>query len=378
MKNNRYDIEYIEALLHQSSDRDVPSGICDSVMDEILSQSNQPGLFTKLRIWCERMTWPILPLKVATMTALTVAAFWLGTEMGSSDIESGFSPISTYNGHTLAAGTARANYLIGMGLLEDGQTHLALEYFHKATASGSSPSAHGRWTENDQWPTGDTDKIWHEPPTSASRQAESILFLLNLAHNLAESGNFQGALYQYEKVLRINPQNQTALYNRAISLHHLGKFSDERQALIGYLDQYRSDRRAYQAVEHLQRLGIFDFQIGVIGGRKIVFNQKILLGSLGELRRGELERLATYLQPLYSAELHLVVFHQHGLEQGKNLAAELKHEIQGILGNSWKIPIRISWFDEPAQIQIAGEVGHEQPQGLFLFTQPSVQQRSKI
>jgi len=60
------------------------------------------------------------------------------------------------------------------------------------------------------------------------------------------------------------------------------------------------------------------------------------------------------------------------------IAAELKQQIDSILGKNRELPIRTSWFDEPAPIQTAEGEKHELEKGSFSLTQPSAQQRSNI
>lgn len=57
--------------------------------------------------------------------------------------------------------------------------------------------------------------------------ADSIPLLLNLGHNFLESYELDAALAQYEKVLALNPEERSALYNRALIYEKRGDKGSE-------------------------------------------------------------------------------------------------------------------------------------------------------
>ncbi|KAB2892098.1 MAG: tetratricopeptide repeat protein [Desulfobulbaceae bacterium] len=379
MSDNPFEIEKIESMLRKIPEREAPSGLCGHVMNTILDCDYSSDLFGKLKYWGERILWHHIPLiRGGAMTAMVAAAFWIGLEVGSQGgeektyflSEEGKPLVFASKFHTIPLDD-------GTGLFEDRKTYFSPDFFPRSiTLETPAQGKAGPATVNRA--TNSTEKALRNNQQSNSGATNSILFLLNLARNLSDSGNYPGALHQYEKILRINPQEQTALFNRAICLNRINDTKNEQQAFTGYLDHYRTDRWAIEAVAYLQEIGVFDYQVVIIGGRKIVVNQKVLLGSHAQARQQELERLMTYLSQYPSGELHLVVFCQDDLELGKTIATRLKRQIHALIGNNREIPVRISWFDEPALIRTAKGAQHELEKGLFLFTQPSAQQRSRI
>ena len=378
MSDNPLEIEHIESMLRNMPEREAPSRICGHVMNDILACDNSPGFLGKLKIRGERMIWryPFL-IRTGVVTAVVATAFWIGLEIGARGSKEKTFFLAEEAAPVVSVDKSRTSYLVGTGVPEDRETDLALDFFPRATTHGT-PTEEQDWLTTDFWIQDNAEMDRQDSQQSNNRKADSVLFLLNLAHNLADSGNYQGALYQYEKALGINPQEQTALFNRAICLNRINDTKNEQLAFTYYLEHYRTGRWAIKAVGYLQALGVFDYQIGIIGGRKVVVNQKILVGSETQARQQELERLTTYLLRHPATELHLVVFCQNDLQQGKSIATRLRRQIQSFIGNTREVPIRISWFDEPALIQTAEGTQHELKKGLFLFTQPSTQQRSRI
>ncbi|KGO32827.1 MAG: tetratricopeptide repeat protein [Desulfoprunum sp.] len=380
MNNETFDIEKIEMLLRDIPERDLPFGLHERIIDSLPTGNKPRGIPSKLRTcWNKMLLLAPMPMRAGAVLAMTVAAFWLGTEVGAEREIQNNAFVQQIPGNTPAIDDdENANRLSGMGLFEDENNYPPRYFFYKTSLQEERSTGMNRWSDTVFRHIENQPEDEQNSYGTANPETDSVLFLLNLAHNLADSGNYRGALHQYEKVLRLNPQEQTALYNRATSYHHLNDKAGELQAFISYLNQFRSGKWAHQAVGHLQRLGVFDYQASMIGGRKIVINQTVLLGPEQLARQHELERLATYLRQPSAGELHLVVFYKNDLDKSRIIAAELKQQIDSILGKNRELPIRTSWFDEPAPIQTAGGEKHELEKGLFLFTQPSAQQRSNI
>jgi tetratricopeptide (TPR) repeat protein len=379
MKRNSFELENLEELIRQNPEREVPAGLQERIMGEILTNRPPRSMAETARQWWQRIpTFGFQPLRVGAAIGIAVAFFWLGHVAGVRD-QAGMTLTRPADVELAPfANSAQANYLVGRGLLEAGNKHLALEFFQQAALQEPRSAEYGHWQGVTYWQLGDPEKERQSYQQSIARQPDYIPALLNLGHNLLESGAYQESLLQYEKVLKINPYEQTALYNQALSYHQLKDRSGAQQAFIRYLDQYRADKWAYRAVDHLQRLGVFDYRICLIGNRKVVVNQQVLLGPAQPARQLELERLARWLEKAPAGELHLVVYYQHDREQGKAIAWELRQQLLAIMGDEMTMPIRVSWFDEPASIRTANGTEQKLAQGLLLFTQPSPKQGRNI
>ena len=92
---------------------------------------------------------------------------------------------------------------------------------------------------------------------------------LYLAHTFLDSGEWQAALDNYDLLLRREPYNPEALYNRALALTELGRPKEETKAWKQYLEYYPEGKWALRAVDHLNELGDFSHRNFTIGYRRV-------------------------------------------------------------------------------------------------------------
>ena len=379
MQREPFEMDKLEQLLRQTDERQVPADLERKIMEKILTNHIAESPFERLRQWLlQRVTLASWPLRWGISLAMVAVAFWLGTLVGGNNLGR-MQPIQTMESAIAPfADSAQANFLVGRGLLEAGKQQLALEFLQQAVRQEPRSAEYGHWQGVAYWKLGDLEKERQSYQQSIARQPDYIPALLNLGHNLLENGDYQQALSQYEKVLRINPYEQTALYNRALAYLQLADNTRAGAAFGHYLDHYRSDKWAHRAVSHLRQIEVYDYQICRIGSRKIVINQQALLGPALPARQLEIERLAGWLQKASAVELHMVVYYQNDGQQGKAIAEELKQQLSAALGMNSTVPIRISWFDEPAAIRSADGAERELDRGLLIFTQSLTTARSTI
>jgi tetratricopeptide (TPR) repeat protein len=370
MKRETLSMEKLEQLLRQTPERQVPADLHGKIMAEIntvRATETPPGRLK--RWWQQNAVFGLYPLRWGISLAMAVTAFWLGTLVGGDDRDRIPAPQPQASAFAPFANSARANFLVGRGLLEAGEKSSALEFLQKAALQEPRSAEYGHWQGLAYWKLGDRDKERQSYEQAIARQPDYIPALLNLGHNLLEGGDYEKSLIHYEKVLQLNPYEQAALYNRALIYHQLQDQVKEREAFSRYLASYRSDKWAYRAVTHLQHLGMFDYRVCLIGNRKIVINQQVLLGPALPARQLELERIAGWLDKTTDVELHLVVYCSNDREQGKAIAEELRQQLSAVLITKAGIPIRISWFDEPAMVRTEDGIEHELTRGLLFFTQ---------
>ena len=371
MKQEPVEMEMLEEMLRQVPERDVPAGLGACIMAQVLAAEQPRSRIAHLWQWMAKVPLPGLSFRhIGAAIATAMVAFWLGMHADDGkQAQKATAPSIT--GHLVPlTENARANYLIGRGLFEAGVQDLALAFFQQATLQEPQSAQYNHWQGVAYWKLGDHERERQSYEHSLVRYPDYIPALLNLGHNLLESGDYQGALRYYSEVLRFNPYEQTALYNLALVHLQLGDTKAARAAFHNYLNQYRSDRRAYWAAEHLQQLGIFAYRICPLGGRKVVINQEVLLGPAVSARQLELERIARWLDRASAVELHLVVYSQHDSDRGKSIAEDLGQQLHAIMDKNVNIPVRISWFDEPAPVRTADGKEQKLPLALLLFTQP--------
>ena len=62
--------------------------------------------------------------------------------------------------------------------------------------------------------------------TKLSIDPNDIQTLINKGRSLSQLHDFEGAILNYDKVLKIEPQNIDALINKGLALYNLGKNAD--------------------------------------------------------------------------------------------------------------------------------------------------------
>lgn len=373
MTREPFAAQELEQLLRRAKERDVPPGLCLQIMNQI--DTAPPVSPVKARAWWNRIcTVRFQPFKLATAMVAASAIFWLGTVTGPM-LSRPVASIPAPAGLEAIISNARANYLIGRGLLTAGEKDRAMKFLQAAVMQEPGSAEFEYWQGVAYSTLGNREKERQSYQRLLKEQPDYLPALLNLGHNFLESGSSPEALQQYEQVLQLNPAEQTALYNRGLAYLQQGDHEKARWAFEQYLVQYRTEKWAYRTVDHLQELGNFDYRVYQVGNNRVICNQRILLGPELPARQLELEQLAGWLKKAPASELHLVVYYQGDKEKGKLIAGDLRRQLVAVMGKSQAIPIRISWFDEPEQTSSAGGRTAQLPQGLLIFTQPSTIQK---
>lgn len=198
--------------------------------------------------------------------------------------------------------------------------------------------------------------------------SDNLPSLLNLGHNYLESGEYQQALTQYDKVLQAAPLEPRALYNRALAYRMLKDTGRAEQAFLSYLDVHRTGKWGRRAIEHLHELGNFTFRGYRIGAGRVVLNMTALLSPDSPARPRELKRLAGALSRAPGSELHLVVYNQGNRSAAKATATALQAQLTKYLGDEHAIPVRGSWFDVAETFTDANGSDRQLTTGLLIFT----------
>jgi tetratricopeptide (TPR) repeat protein len=134
---------------------------------------------------------------------------------------------------------------------------------------------------------------------------------LYLAHNFLDSGEWQAALDNYDLLLRREPYNPEALYNRALALRELHRPQEEASGWKRYLQYYPQGRWALRAVDHLNQLGQFSYRNFTIGYRRVTVEHiPFLAGSAELLSQGKpsLQVLGTILSINDTISLEVVCY----------------------------------------------------------------------
>lgn len=359
MKAKRFDREELEQLLAETGEPEAPPWLFPRIMAEI--EERQLPLAERLRRWWFRpQAVSFSPARLALTVVATLCAFWLGLIVGQMR-PGGDRPDLAESGE--------ANFLIGRGLLAAGKADQALPFLRQAVAQEPQTPEFAYWQGVAYWAKGETEQERQSYLASIEDKPDYLPSLLNLGHNYLETGQYQLALAQYDKVLQAEPFEASALYNRGLAYQMMEDSPRAEQAFLRYLEHHRQGKWVFRALGHLHRLGNFTFRSYRIGADRIVLNATALLAGDEAVRRQELQHLAETLAGAGESELHLVAYHQGSRQVAKAAVNELQEQLTHILGKKEQaIPVLGSWFDVAETFTDANGTDRQLATGLLIFT----------
>ncbi len=350
-------------LLKKIPEREPPPELHGRIMRAVRAKER-----TRLQRLADLFSAPLVvrihPLRLAAMGFACTLFFALGILAGKSPLFSGGQQ------PTLPQTVAddRANYFIGRALLAAGDPARAARYLSRAALLAPGETSYEFWQGVAYGLAGQRDKERSSYNQVISMRPDYLPALVNLGHNLLQSGELDRALALYDRVLRLAPANREALYNRGLVFHLQGRRRAEARAWKKFLATYRTGRWAFRAVAHLNNLGDFSYRAGRIGPRKIIFHQAALLGSDAQARDQEIRLLAGEIARTPSGPLNLVLFRAGDPAGARKTAIRL----QALFARQLKGKrVSVSWFGQPEKVHSSSGTQYELKSGLLLFSAPA-------
>lgn len=370
MNNRQIDDTKLEELLRGTHEQEPPVWLKQRIMKRI--DERRPGLvrrfFNDLR---EPLAGWFSPAVFATATVCVIAAFWAGMlverHTGTPETQPAF--------HTGAfADNARANYLIGRGLLAGDQKEASVDFFRKAVALEPNSAEYIHWQGVAYGTMGNIELERQSYVRTVQENPDYLPSLVNLGHSYLAEGNYHAALDYYRRVLQQDPHTPDALYNSALAYRKLGDASQERKAFLSYLDSYRTGKWALRAVEHLNQLGDFTYRSYRIGTQQIILRVPALIRTDSPLQQQEIAYLARVLRRTVDQEFHIVVYNQGDKNEAQAAALNLRHRLVDELGPDLHSPIRTSWFDAAETLSTGHEGQRQLSPSVLIFSNPTNKQ----
>lgn len=247
------------------------------------------------------------------------------------------------------------HYYYARFLLAKNEPRLALKHLNKAISLNDANTIYHTWQGVAYSSVKNFSKEQEAYENAIKLDNKNVQALTYLGHNYFDQKKYILALYNYSKVLELNPQNQMALYNRALCLNKLKRKPEELQAWILYLDYYPSGYLAVKAVEYLNNLGNFDYKNHVIGIRKVTlknitfktFNDEISTASISSL-----DVVGMLLTKFKSISIHIIVYQLNNKKLAEQKANSIK---KYLLSNYSEIDadrLKLSWFNQSKKISV--------------------------
>ncbi|GAB4339455.1 MAG: hypothetical protein Kow0089_12360 [Desulfobulbaceae bacterium] len=378
MDSDRFTERYISERIRELPQREPPPDMVRRIMAGIpaekgrsLSRSKRPvvDLFTGVfRTW-----------RFAGAVGVLALTFWLGMMTGG---QMGTAPEQGEDGQekpvsAFSVRTAESGFFMGRGLLAAGKWKEALPFFREAVLLAPDNPEYALWLGVALGMSGDTTGEMSTYRETLERYPGFVPARLYLGHLLLENGQPDAALAEYSRVLELVPDEETALYNRALAGKLLGKKEEAAADWHAYLNEYRTGRRAFRAVQHLNEMGDFSFRTYQIGYRKVILNQELLLEDDTPGQQAEIELLADSFRRGGGDVLELVVFRQGDPLRAGTRARELKQGIVRLLAGTHGKEVRTSWFGEPERVRTVSGKWFVLDESLLIFSKPRQQQEKE-
>jgi tetratricopeptide (TPR) repeat protein len=166
-----------------------------------------------------------------------------------------------------------AQYYLGRFYLALERPEEALPHLKRAVKGDPAKADYHFWLGVAYWAIRDFDLERKSYLQALAKDPKHVPARLYLAHTFLDSGDWQEALDNYDLLLRREPYNPEALYNRALALAELGRPKEETKAWKQYLEYYPEGKWALRAVDHLNQLGDFSHRNFTIGYRRVTLEQ---------------------------------------------------------------------------------------------------------
>lgn len=366
MNNRLKDDRQIEELLRRTGEQDAPVWLKQKIMQRI--SELHPSLSQRLTSWfLHLLPLRLSPAGIVSVIVIGCAAFWGGilAERHGSDVK-----MQQAAHLTAFADNARANYLIGRGMLTGDRREAALGFFRKAVELEPDSAEYVHWQGVAYWAVGNKELEKQSYVQTVQDHPDFVPSLLNLGHSYFESGNYSTALQYYQRVLQNDGHSPQALYNSALAYQRLDDAPQAKQIFKRYLELYRTGKWAYRAVDHLHQLGDFTYRGYRIGVQDIVLNVADLLQTGSLVQQKEVELIARAVNRTARQELHIIAYNKEKKEQARETALNLRNQLLGQLDPEHHAPIMASWFDAAENISSANGDTLQLSPSILIFSNP--------
>ena len=167
----------------------------------------------------------------------------------------------------------KAQYYLGRFYLAQEKPEEALPHLKRAVQGDPAKADYHFWLGVAYWAIRDFERERKSYLQALARDPKYVPARLYLGHNFLDGGEWQEALDNYELLLRREPYNPEALYNRALALMELHRPKEEARAWKKYLQYYPEGKWALRAVDHLNQLGEFSYRNFTIGYRRVTLER---------------------------------------------------------------------------------------------------------
>jgi tetratricopeptide (TPR) repeat protein len=249
---------------------------------------------------------------------------------------------------------AEANYYMGRLQLADDHPKEAQPYLERAARLSPKDADYQFWAGVGYGANGKKDLELKSYQVALQLEPDHVDALTYQGHVYLERSEYQKALANYKKVLELDTENPSALYNRALVLNRLKRSSEERQAWLDYLTLYSGGSMARQAAIHLNEMGDFQYRNYLIGSRTITLESIKFEPASPEIQKDSydsLDILGDIMKNNQKVSVHIVIYQKNNAKLAEARAKSVKSYLLRSFPGIDSSRLILSWFGISEQIK---------------------------
>ena len=267
-----------------------------------------------------------------------------------------------------------ANYYLGRFLLAQDKSQQALPYLQKAASLEQSNTDYLFWQGRAQGAVGDLRAERASYLKVLRINAKHVPALTSLGHNQFKQKEYRVAHATYTKVLSLQPNSPSALFNKALIDRIIKHPKDERAGWLAYLKKYPVGDFAAKATGYLNRSGDFSYQNHNIGGQNVSLPRVEFQGLTTTITSTSLRTLNAVGRAAIKEKdrkLQVVVFQQNDKKLAKARAISVRQYLLEKFPALKPERIGVSWFGEPDNTVVQGKTIRNPESVNFFLTDQS-------
>ena len=268
-------------------------------------------------------------------------------------------------------GDALANYNLSHILFAQIKPRQALPYLQKAASLDQGNTDYLFWQGRALGAVGDLGRESTSYQKVLQINEKHIPALTYLGHNQFKQKEYKAAQATYTKVLSLQPNSPSALFNRALIARILKDPKDERAGWLAYLRKYPAGDFAVKAAGYLNLSGDFSYQIHTLGGQRIALPKVEFQPLSAEITSTSLWSLNVVGMAATQKEdrkLQVLVFQQNNKDLAKARVTSIRQYLLENFPDLSPERIGVSWFGEPEKMLIQGKKIQNPESVRFFFT----------
>ncbi len=241
-----------------------------------------------------------------------------------------------------------AQYYYGRFLLADNDARKAFPYLKQATVLDAGKSEYYFWLGVAYGESGQ-ERLEQKSYTKALEiDPNNIQALTYMGNHHIRAKKYQKALEYYGMALDLSHENPQALYNRTIALRKMGRFREEKVALLDYINFYPAGSFSRLAADRLNSFGDYTYRNHRLGFRTVTLAEIVFVpssGKLSETAYPSLNLVGETVANMPNGTLHIIVYYLNNKDLAKQRAVSIRDYLARRFPDLEKNKrLQMSWF----------------------------------